>query len=306
VEKIELSDLRRAIAVSQHRSLRQAALTLNIRQSTLSRRLRDIEYRLGACLFERTNGGTRPTAIGLEFLEVARRILDESDSAFRKLKSRSRGEHGRISIGVYASLATGNMQATLAEHHRRFPDVDVHTVDGTHDKLLCALIGNAVDVAVMTTAHSPWDDRILQLWSERVIAALPKCDPFGERGTVRWADLRNERILLPLDGPGPELERLLSIKLHDASPRHILHQDSGLDRLLSLVSAEHGALLMLEGGTGARYDGVVYREIHDDDGPTRLNFAAYWREENNNPTLQPFLDMLRERYPDLSVAPGTV
>jgi DNA-binding transcriptional LysR family regulator len=100
VEKIELSDLRRAIAVSQHRSLRQAAQTLNIRQSTLSRRLRDIEYRLGACLFERTNGGTRPTAIGLEFLEVARRILDESDSAFRKLKSRSRGEHGRISIGV--------------------------------------------------------------------------------------------------------------------------------------------------------------------------------------------------------------
>jgi DNA-binding transcriptional LysR family regulator len=108
VEKIELSDLRRAIAVSQHRSLRQAAQTLNIRQSTLSRRLRDIEYCLGACLFERTNGGTRPTAIGLEFLEVARLILDQSDSAFRKLKSRSRGEHGRISIGVYASLATGN------------------------------------------------------------------------------------------------------------------------------------------------------------------------------------------------------
>jgi DNA-binding transcriptional LysR family regulator len=99
---------------------------------------------------------------------------------------------------------------------------------------------------------------------------------------------------------------LLSIKLHDASPRHILHQDSGLDRLLGLVSAEHGALLMLEGGTGAHYDGVVYRKIHDDDGPARLNFAAYWREENNNPTLQPFLDMLRERYPDLSVAPGAV
>jgi DNA-binding transcriptional LysR family regulator len=76
VEKIELSDLRWAIAVSQHRSLRQAAQTVNIRQSTLSRRLRDIEYRLGACLFERTNGGTRPTAIGLEFLQIARRDGD--------------------------------------------------------------------------------------------------------------------------------------------------------------------------------------------------------------------------------------
>jgi hypothetical protein len=59
---------------------------------------------------------------------------------------------------------------------------------------------------------------------------------------------------------------------------------------------------MLEGATGARYDGVVYREVHDHDGPTRFNFAAYWREANRNPTVQPFLDILRERYPDLSAA----
>jgi len=31
---------------------------------------------------------------------------------------------------------------------------------------------------------------------------------------------------------------------------------------------------MLEGATGARYDDVVYREVYDDDRPTRLNFMA--------------------------------
>jgi hypothetical protein len=34
-------------------------------------------------------------------------------------------------------------------------------------------------------------------------------------------------------------------------------------------------LLTLEGATGVRYDGVVYLEVYDDDGPTRLNFMAY-------------------------------
>jgi hypothetical protein len=71
-----------------------------------------------------------------------------------------------------------------------------------------------------------------------------------------------------------------------------------------LVSADYGALLMLEGATGVRYDGVVYREVCDDDGPTRLNFMAYWREANGIPTLGPFLAMLRERYRDLSAATG--
>ena len=36
------------------------------------------------------------------------------------------------------------------------------------------------------------------------------------------------------------------------------------------------------------------------DGPTRSNFAAYWSDANKNPALGAFLDILRERYPDLS------
>jgi DNA-binding transcriptional LysR family regulator len=101
---VELRALRWAIAISQHRSLRQAAETLNIRHSTLSRRLRDVEGRLGANLFERTNGGTQPTIAGLEFIETDRRILDDIDSAVRRLNARSHGEIGRLRIGVYASL----------------------------------------------------------------------------------------------------------------------------------------------------------------------------------------------------------
>jgi DNA-binding transcriptional LysR family regulator len=101
--EIELQDLRLAIIASQHRSLRQAAESAGIRQSTLSRRLRDLEYRLGAVLFERTNGGTRPTIAGLEFIETANRILGDAEQAFRRLRTRSRGEIGQLRIGVYAS-----------------------------------------------------------------------------------------------------------------------------------------------------------------------------------------------------------
>jgi len=107
-------------------SLRQEAI--RIRQSPLSRLSRDFGYWLGAVLFERTNEGSRSTVAGLEFFELARRILDDAETALPNLRSRSRDENGRLTIGVYASTATGNKYATLA-NYRRFPDVDVHTMD---------------------------------------------------------------------------------------------------------------------------------------------------------------------------------
>lgn len=301
---IELRDLRWAITVSHHRSLRKAAESLNIRQSTLSRQLRDLEYRLGATLFERTNGGTQPTQIGREFLETARRIVEETDTAFARLKALSSGQAGSLTIGVYVSLATGNLRATLAEYHRRFPDVDVHTVDGAHDRLLCAMITSNVDVAIMTSYYPGWDDRKLSLWSERVIAALPEGHPLTERPLLSWTDLAGQSLLIQQRGAGPEMQRLLASKLDPFGAQRLLHQDVSIDRLMSLAGAGIGICLMLEGGTGARYDGVTYREVHDHDGPTRFNFAAYWREANKNPALGPFLDILRERYPDLSATAG--
>jgi len=116
--------------------------------------LRDIERRLGVVLFERTNGGTHLTTMGLEFIVSAQRILDEVDTELRRLKSRSRGELGLLTIGVHASPSAGNMRATLVEYHRRFPDVEVRTVDGSQDRLLRALAGNAVDIAIMTGRSS--------------------------------------------------------------------------------------------------------------------------------------------------------
>ena len=167
---VEFRDRKWAIVASQHRSLRQAAEALNVRQSRLSRRLRDMESRLGAQLFERTNGGTRATVAGCEFLASARHILAEKDTALRKLQTRSRGENGRLTIGVYASLSTGNTFATLLEHYRSFPDVEVHTVDGSHDQ------HNDQKPFRMGRSHSASMERASHCRASRATSALENGD----------------------------------------------------------------------------------------------------------------------------------
>ncbi len=299
---VEIRALKWAIVAAQHRSLRQAAETLGIKQSTLSRSIRDLEAQLEATLFERTNGGTRPTIAGQEFLDSARRLVNETDAITIRLRTRSRGESGRLVVGIHASLSAGNLRATLIEHRLRFPDVVTHLVDGSSDHLISDLANSAIDVAFVVEGNPRWTDRLLPVWSERIIAAIPEHHPLSGRETVQWTDLRNELLLLPQRGPGPEFHKLLVNKL-GCSDYRPLHHDVSLDRLLTMAGAGWGILLALEGATGAAYPGVVYREVHDLDGVTRLNFSAYWRESNTNPSLLPFVNMLRERYPDLSTIP---
>lgn len=302
---VEFRDLRWAIAASQHRSLRQAAETLKIKQSTLSRCLQNLEYKLGGTLFERTNGGTRPTIEGQEFLDAARRIVVETETIAARLKTRSRGESGRLTIGIHTSLSAGNLRATLLDHRQRFPDVDTHLVDGSSDHLISDLASSTIDVAIVAEPNPRWSDSSLLVWSERVVAALPENHPLTGHDVVHWGELRREPLLSSQRGPGPEFLKLLISRMGGSDPCPLLRHNVGLDRLLTLVGAGWGILLVLESATGVTYPGVTFREVYDAEGPTRLSFRACWRQTNSNPSLRPFLDLLRERYPDLSAASGT-
>jgi DNA-binding transcriptional LysR family regulator len=297
---VDVRGLQWAIVAGQHKSLRQAAAVLNIRQSTLSRGLRDLEYRRGAALFERSNGGTHPTIAGREFLDSAQHFVEDMEALTERLRARSQGKSGRLTIGVHTSLSAGNLRATLIEHHRRFPGVETQLVDGSSKHLISALSNSMVDLAFVVEGNGQWGGKSLAVWSERVVVALPDEHQLSSAEVLQWNDLREEVILQPKRGDGLELSRVLLNKVGSAESCHLVRHDVSLDRLLTLVGAGWGILLALEGATGAAYPGVSFRELNDIEGPTRLNFRAYWRQGNYNPSLRPFLDVLLERYPDLS------
>ena len=239
---------------------------------------------------------------GQEFLESALRIVEETEAISTRFKSRTRGESGRLTIGVHASLSAGNLRATLIDHRKRFPEVDTQLVDGSSDRLSCDLLSSAIDIAFMIAGDRRREERALPVWNERLVAAIPDQHPLSSRDIIHVEDLDHEPLLLPMRGPGPEFLKMLSSKI-DSSTCRLVRQDVSLDRLLTLVGAGWGILVALEGATGVTYSGVTFREVHDGDGAIRFNFSAYWREANPNPSLRFFLAMLRERYPDLSRDP---
>lgn len=154
-------DLRIALAIAEQRTLSGAAVQLRISHPTLSRRLRQIERRLGTRLFERTPSSLRPTAAGEELTQLALRLRDDIAALERRIGSRDTGTDGRVRLtapdavseyllpGILADLAkehaglafdliVANQVLSLAQHEA---DIALRVTDSPAESLHGRRIG---------------------------------------------------------------------------------------------------------------------------------------------------------------------
>src|SRR3984957_8234841 len=81
---LELRHLRYFVAVAEARSLKLAAEEkLHTTQPSLSRQIRDLENEVGASLFSRSSRGVELTTAGRVFLDHARVMLSQAETAIQ-------------------------------------------------------------------------------------------------------------------------------------------------------------------------------------------------------------------------------
>ncbi|MEI9426222.1 LysR family transcriptional regulator [Mesorhizobium sp. Cs1299R1N3] len=96
---IQLLTLHFATVVAEEGSFLGASRRLRIHHSALSRRIKDLELRLGVTLFERHPGGVRATAPGKTFLAKIRNILKELDDTLQGIEPADSAKSGELSAG---------------------------------------------------------------------------------------------------------------------------------------------------------------------------------------------------------------
>lgn len=298
ISNLDLRQLRYAVLTADYGSIRQAAEALLMKQSSLSRSIRLLEGTLGVALFVRTSGGVRTTVAGRHFLRMARSVLEQMDTIVAATKANKRGEAGRLVVGFCTSLTTGNLRATLLEFRKRFPQVELGTVERSRMQLMTSLHNGSIDIQIATGDALSFDSKVMPLWSERIMVVLPDNHPLASQQVAYWTDLRNYTVLLSQYDPGRELEDLLIAKLTSICDRpRIERHDVSRGVIKSLVTMGLGLSLVLESDIGANFSGLTYRELRDGTGASRIDFSAAWREDNENLSLKDFLKLMAERYP---------
>lgn len=289
-KSIEFRHLRYFIAAAEHGSFRKAGAAIGVQEFAISRRIRDLEDRLGASLFHRHSAGVCLTHAGRRFLRRARQIIRNLGEGAHDIAAVGRGENGSVRIGIYSSIASGFLAELLHSYGLRHGDVRIELVDGNPDEHIAAIRQFRLDVAFLTGERDwPGCDRA-HLWCERVFVVLPDQHPLAARAELTWPDLAEELFIVSEAAPGQEIHNHLVRELA-ALGRHpeIQVQSVSRDNLLPLVAIGRGLTLVSEAMTVALLPGITYRPIAGEILP----FSAVWSPNNDNPAFRRLLSMAR-------------
>ena len=295
---IEIKQLRYAVTTAEAKSFSRAAAALNVKQSTLSKRVSLLEGSLGIVLFDRSTRGAVPTEAGAAFLEVARRIIIDVDNLRTTARSVQYGEIGRVVVGFSNSLSIGNLRSLLGEFLERFSDVQLDGVEIGSERLLSGLHSRIIDIVIHSADLAGDGVTSRSLWSERLMIALPQNHDLASQEKIYWTDLRREVFILPSKFGGPVLTDTITRRFsgHDLRA-NIISQDTNHENIIAMVPFGKFLTIIGESALGFQRSDLVFREIEEPGGHAHLDYAAYWREDNENPALKRFFTLLDERYP---------
>ena len=120
------SDLRYFLAVAREGSSLAAARALRVNQSTVHRRLVELEKRLGCPLVERRPSGYRLTEYGKELQPYAERVEQAASALRRHAATFDKGMRGTVRLTCSTAIAYRLMRAELLDKfHRKYPGIKI-------------------------------------------------------------------------------------------------------------------------------------------------------------------------------------
>jgi DNA-binding transcriptional LysR family regulator len=285
----DLDEILAFTRVVQGGSFTAAAKALGMPKSTVSRKVAELEARVGARLLQRTTRTTSLTDVGRVYYEHCVRIvteIEEAELAVKSLQSTPRGL-----LRVTAPLAFSMLGPVLAEYLVRYPDVRVELVctDRRVD-----LVEERFDLALRAgaTPDSSVIARRLGQIRRRLVAAPQVAKKLGRLKDL--SDLESKPCLaFAPEGSTWELERGAKTASVAVRPRLVVND---YEMLRSVARAGFGIALLPEHLCADDLrEGRLVSVLDSWSAPEVPVFALYPSARHLTPTVMALLELLRQR-----------
>jgi DNA-binding transcriptional LysR family regulator len=190
-------NFRFVLAVARMGSALRAARALGVDQTTVVRRIAQMEDSLGGILFERRQSGLQITPLGERIATTAGRVESEIIALESALHAEQRVISGTVRFTCSESFANAVMVPCLREFRRRYPDIIVDLI--SDDRRLDIARGEA-DVALRAGSRPEGAGIIARRMPDTAWNAYCSSVYAKEHGRPETAEALNGHLVVGMDG----------------------------------------------------------------------------------------------------------
>jgi LysR family transcriptional regulator, hydrogen peroxide-inducible genes activator len=248
-----LTELRYVVAVARERHFGRAAESCFVSQPTLSVAIKKLEDELGVVLFERGGSEVGITPIGVQIVEQAKRVLEQSSAIKEIAKTGKDPLNEPMRLGVIYTIGPYLLPGLVKRLIADAPQMPLILTENYTASLIEQLKRSEIDAAILALPLPDSGLMVQPLYDEDFVVAIPRNHPWNERANVTAADLKDETMLLL--GAGhcfrdqvlavcPELEPMpVSAWSHDSSIRRTF-EGSSLETIRHMVASGIGVTVL--------------------------------------------------------------
>jgi DNA-binding transcriptional LysR family regulator len=253
--------------VARAGSVRQASQKLNVTPSAVLRRIQDVEYDLGAAIFERDNSGMRLTSAGEVLIRWIRSQSADLQRVYSYIQELSGLQRGEIRIACSQALARGWLLKEILEFRKLHQNVDFHVKVANHHDALQSLIAYDTDLVLIFRPARSADLQPVMTIGQGLVAVMAADHPLAAKSTVRLRDCAAYDVALPDISFGGR-EVLDSYSANSSAKFRVVFEANSFEILFGFVRETQAITFQVAIGATSLTpaDGLAVRPVSDADG----------------------------------------
>ena len=280
------------------RSVTRAAEKLYLTQSTLSRRLSQLEEELGTQLVIRDAKVFYLTEAGETVFREGQSILHQVGLLKSKITRLKESTSGMLRMGCYGLFDFRVIDLFKRFLDENYPGIQLELYKNTIYRMSDDIVAKTPDLLFSLHCELPGEEQGYikkTALPQDVMAILPYNHPLADKRALSVKDLQGEKILF--------LERYRAPKFYDGIVGacqaegflpNIVEERTRIDYVLLSVLAEGGITLLFDQTRASPYKGLV--QIPLPDIGVNVDIAYAYKKENGHPALNRIVEGMELLY----------
>jgi DNA-binding transcriptional LysR family regulator len=276
---MDIRTIKNFLKLTEYLNYRRTSEDILLAQPALSRQIKQLEDDIGAVLFERTKRHVSLTEGGEYFKKEMERLIPQWESACLKTAQIHRGEAGEIRIGHSSSAMQSILPNLLVEIKNHYPDLHVILAEMPNRDLIENLHLRTIDIGFVPNINSQKDIESQVVYEENFVLILPKNHRIDVEKPLDWADLKDEKFIIPSLKLGMGyVENLYEIlQEYGQFTPNIAHESANSASVLRLVEAGLG--ISIGGKSTVNERNVNIKSLELTNIPHTLQIKMLWLKE---------------------------